>query len=173
MQNGCDSRAPSILFQDADERLQGETAFSHKANNHPFALSILRMTKEATVDDSIKLSAANKVCWYSPLKQYSNNTYLVDMCSLKDIFLKILFQDADERLQGETAFSHKANNHPFVLSILRMTKEATVDDSIKLSAANKFEELVTSRGESSLNPILELEKKKINFTCPSFFHNIL
>ncbi|GJZ52941.1 Rho GDP-dissociation inhibitor 1-like protein [Tanacetum coccineum] len=54
-------------------------------------------------------------------------------------------KDADERLQGEIAISNKASNHQFVLSILRMTKETTIDDSIKLCAANKFKELFTSR----------------------------
>ncbi|GKE23257.1 glutathione gamma-glutamylcysteinyltransferase 1 [Tanacetum coccineum] len=85
----------------------------------------------------------------------------MDSCSLKDIFLKILSQDADDRLQGETTFSNKANNHQFALSFLRMTEETNIDDNIKISAANKFKEFVTSHWESSLNPILESEKKEI------------
>ncbi|GJR62347.1 exportin-2 [Tanacetum coccineum] len=97
----------------------------------------------------------------------------MDPCSLKDIFLKILSQDADERLQGETAFSNKTNNHQFALSILRMTKETTIDDIIKLCAANKFKELVTSRWESSLNPILKSEKKVTEFRLDSWHDNLL
>ncbi|GJV41171.1 hypothetical protein Tco_1419611 [Tanacetum coccineum] len=48
-----------------------------------------------------------------------------------------------------------------------MTKETTIDDSIQLSAANKFKKLVTSRWESSLNPIPKKNYRPLSFILSS------